>query len=338
MKRICLFIGLNVLGLIALAQGTVTNLNQLKPDELKAIMRREIVVVEYSEADSENASLEKKRAKAKGEKLDELNKRIAINRSTDEMFQQNLERIVRENWKHGKMEKLRVISHEEAKANAKDKSGAKYAMVFVRSFTKSASIYDGTGIEKIELSSVCFQGGEFYGRNTDVIAFPMVVSNDEGYVSETDLTTSVRILNRYVELAGKSDKRLAMDDFIDGEVAANCSLKKKSVLHFQPSFLKDATASDVKSNWPASVEMDKGELFYQNYSPIAEDAFAVFIPTQIGEGSFGPVSTQALIFSRLVVQPSTGLILGFARTKMGERAGELFYKVGHLEDIGSCGK
>lgn len=332
MKRISLLIVILLVSLIGTARGTVGNLNYLKPDELKPLLKRPIVLVVYSEATSENEYLAKKAAKAKGEKLAELNERMEINRQRDQMFLSSYERIVRENWKHGKMDDLRIITHAEAKANINNGKGEKYAMVFVRSFTKSMSIYDGTGIEQIELTALCFQGGEHYGKNTDVIAFPVLVSRNNFDFTETDLTITTRILNRYVELAAKSEKRLAMDDFIDGELKANCAVKKRSVLHFEPDFLKDATASDVKSFWPASVEMAKGDSFYENYHSNAEDAFAVFIPTQIGEG------TQALIYSRLVVQPSTGLILGFARTKMGERAGELFYKTGHLEDIGGCGK
>jgi len=337
MKNICLSVFVSFFGLSAFAQG-LTQLNWLKPEELRALTKREIVLVNYSEPENENKALQKRADKAKGEKLQELNDRMAVNRNTTDFMEANYARIVTEHWTHGKMDKLRTITHEEAKANVKNKSGSKYALLMLRSFTKQMSIYDGTGIDKIELVAFTFQGGEDYGKNTELIAFPLLVSKGVGIMTEADLSTTVKILNRYVEMAAKSAKKLDTENFVEDEVTANCSTKKTTKLYFHSGYFKDAGAADVKSGWPSDVETVKDGEFFEAYTPTAEDGFAIFLPANVLEGQIAFISTQALLLSRIVVQPSTGKILGYAKTKMGEKAGEMFYKKNHIESVSGCGK
>ena len=193
-------------------------------------------------------------------------------------------------------------------------------------------------ISKIELTSACFQGMENYGQNTNILGFPLIVSQKKWGFDEADITTTIKILNTYANEIKNSDKKITLSDFIEAQVEQNCSLTKELTLHVEESLLKDATSQDVKANWGADVEINNDPNNFEGYTSDSSDAFAVFIPTQIAEGVVGPISEQAFIYTRIVVQPSTGNIIGFAKTKMGEKAGELFYKKGHLEDIGTCGK
>jgi|GEM_PF-3165049 len=336
MKKLCiLMLGLSISSIL-FAQGGVTQMNWLKPEELKALARRPILVVEYSDSQAEISNLKKKLEKAKPDKKTIIQDRIDAHTESDENFRNHFLQIVKDNWKHNKLEDVKVITHEEAKkmVNAKN---AKYCLIMLRSFGKS-NTYDGTAGLGVEMPVMIIQGSESYGKNVECIGFPILYSSESGGYTKADIKITVNILNNYVIAALKAPKKLDTQDFIEGEVAKNCSLKKSVTLHFNSDTFKDATASDVKSAWPGSVEFHSSGEFLEAYTPESEDGFALFIPENIAEGSIGPIQSSAVMIGRIVVQPSTGEILGIAKSKMGEKVAEMFYKKGHIEDVSGCGK
>jgi hypothetical protein len=338
MKNTITTLSFLIISLLSSAQGLITNLNYLKAENLPDLSKRDVVVVEYREAVNDNKRLEKKLLKAKGDDATEIKKRMAENDAVNAQIQEILISSVRNNWEHGDVSNIRSVTIAEVKEMIKTKEANNYAIVFVRSFTKSMSMYDGTGIDKIELTALCYQGMEDYGKGIDILGFPLIVSEENWAFTEADLVATTRVLNNYVSEMKTTKGKLTLAEFLESQAIKNCELKKSTTLHVQGQFLKDATYSDVKQFWPNDVEMAGDANSFEGYVSSSSDAFAVFIPTQIAEGSIGPFASQALIYTRIVVQPSSGKILGFSKTKMGEKAGELFYKKGHLEDVGSCPK
>ncbi len=322
-------------------QSGIPETNWLKTDELTDLISRPLLVLEYTEAQIRSAQLQKKLGKSKDEKRDRLQEYDNNLKQSDENFKNHYLDIVKENWKFNDVGNVRMVSHEEAYQLLKDKS-EKYAILMVRPFGTDfsfLSMQERKAIKGLTIPFMILQGSEKYGSRSSSIGFPFILSSDDRAYSKSDIAITTKVLNHFVEVALKDPKKLKTKEFLEQEILASCDLKQSLPLHMNEEFLKkNVEGSDVDAIWPGKVKTESPSDYLSAFTTNAQDAFAVFIPVTIAQGSAlgGMISSNSTIYGRLAVQPSTGKILGYGKTRMGEKAAELFFKESHIEDMTEC--
>jgi hypothetical protein len=336
---IALFIFVALVADQASAQLGAWNTNYFKKEELQNAVKRPLLVVEYNEAKAEISKLEQKLAKAKSDKKAELQDEIDELKIWDKEYSSYMLEVVKQVWKHNDLSEVKVITHDEAKKMKKEKNN-KFTLLMLRSFGKSNSEYDGSNFPglKLELPIFVIQPSEDYGRTVNLIGFPLLFVTEKSRISKQSLTTNLLILNRFVDAALAAPKKLDLYDWIKQETAANCKSYGDFKLHFNESALDGDKAIAATKASSSDVVMESSAEFSQSFSSATNDLFAIYYPTQISETSISIITTQAMIIGRVIVQPSTGKIFGFAHIKTGEKPGKLYYKAGHVEDVLECGK
>ncbi len=323
----------------ASAQLGAWNTNYFKKEELQNAVKRPLLIVEYNETKAEIAKLEGKLAKAKPDKKAELQEEIDELKLWDKAYSTHMLDVVKQVWKHNDLNNVKVITHDEAKKMRKEKNN-KFTLLMLRSFGKSISEYDGTNLEalKLELPIFIIQPSEEYGKTVNLIGFPMLFVTETSRISKQSLTTNLLILNRFIDAALAAPKKLDLYDWIKQETAANCKSYGDFKLHFNESALDGDKAIAATKTSSSDVVLESNGEFSESFSSAINDLFAIYYPTQISETSISIITTQAMIIGRVIVQPSTGKIFGFAHLKTGEKPGKLYYKAGHVEDVLECGK
>lgn len=341
MKTGTLTIMMALLVQFTFAQMNLPEMNFFKTDELVELVKRPLLIVEYTEDKIRSKYIEERLQQAKDEKKDELNEYNKFLLASDEAIKTNFLQIVKDNWKHNDLGQIRVITHDEAKAFQKNKE-TKYCIIMVRSFAEGFRYMGvpknsqyGTGTVR----GLIIQGSEEYGTNADYIGFPLIISSETGH-SKADLEITLRILNTHIEQALKATKRFSTSDFVEQQISQNCEMKKDLKLQMNDDFLKDITPDEASALWPGKVNIEPSSSFLSTYDSTSDDAFTLFIETghmsSSGISALTTMKAKTTIYGRIVVQPSTGKILGFSKSKMGKKVGEQNYDSKHFEEIASC--
>jgi hypothetical protein len=341
MKTGTLTIMMALLVQFTFAQMNMPELNFFKTDELTELIKRPLLIVESTEAKIKSNDIQKKLEKAKDEKRDELNAYNEILLESDQVLRTHFLNIVKENWKFNDLSEIRVITPEEAWELRKAKNN-QYCLIMLRPFPSTIDIVVMQKKQEPANGSypgISIQGSENYASVGDQMGFPLIRST-EGAYSKDDVEITVRILNNHVEQALKAPKRLGTSDFVEQQISENCEMKKSLKLQVNDAILNDISPSEVSAVWPGTVNIEPTSSFLSTYTSSSNDAFAVFIVTghmsSSGVSALTTMNAKTTIYGRMVVQPSTGKILGFSKSKMGKKVGEQDYDSKHFEETASC--
>lgn len=319
-------------------QGAFPNLTLMKVEELAEMVKRPLLILEYKEALFRSNDVQKKLAKAEGEKLDRLNTYDSELKSTDKVIKENLLAITKDIWKYNNLDGVRVITHDEA-LEMRKKKNKDYCILMIRSFGNDYSHLDTYRVESVPgaaFTCMVIQESEAYGNNASLVGFPVIYTNDGSAHSKAEIETTMRVLNHLVGETLKEGKGFSTKDYIQSEIVNNCSMKSELKLHVNRDLLKDVEERQIDDAWPGSILLENTQPFVSSISSTQTDAYAVLVPVSAATGSLGPITSTVLIYGRIAIQPSSGKILGFGKTKMGEKAGERFFKESHFVDMGAC--
>jgi hypothetical protein len=92
----------------------------------------------------------------------------------------------------------------------------------------------------------------------------------------------------------------------------------------------------ISKAWQGAAEVQSQDVFLQSYSGSSDDAFAILMPMAVSEAAAGPVSRTSTVYGRIAVQASTGKILGFSKSKTGQKLAKEYFNEGHFTDIAAC--
>jgi hypothetical protein len=230
-----------------------------------------------------------------------------------EFFKQRFESVVRENWNHGDVTNIRVMTDEEAHSEFK-KKGESYAVLTLRS--------------SYGQDMIIFQPGERFGTQI-FIGFPMIESGHSKEYTEADWVTTLRILNNYVTKAMTVKRKYEGRDFIWDEIKENCEMRPKITTHFNSDYMFEVNRTDIEQSWQGPFTVLDNQDFFGKYHRDSEDAFAVFF---IFETAFG----KEWVPSRIIIQPSTGKIIAFGSFHVIKEESRYQYSKHFLEGIKLC--
>lgn len=323
----------------AFGQLSLQNMNLLKTEELKELAKRPMLVVAYTEGQIRSNHMQADLKRAKGDAKVRKEKMNEDFLASNKMMNDHFESIVKENWQHNDLSKLKTVTFEEARAIAKSKS-KKYCLIYLRSegpdHNYLAMHVTGKVNGRVVMPVMTVQGSENFGGAKNCIGFPLMNSMDTRAFSKEDVEITVSILNQHVEAGLKSPKALKTKDFVEEQIAENCSLKRELKLHVNAEFVEGLDEQQIAAAWKGEVEIQPQEAFLRSYSGSSPDAFAILIPTAVAQGSSSIMTSTAMVYGRMAVQASTGKILGFSKSKMGQKLAKEFFNEGHFKDIGAC--
>lgn len=311
----------------------VTRLVWLDNAEVKDLTQRKLVLCAYTESDAEISRLTAKKAKAKEDKKKAIQEQIEYHEALSKVMKEKFVAMVKANWDMNMTDSVKVLTFSEV-SELKKKESKKEAVLYLRYFQKNSADYN-PALASIDLATMALQGVEHFGKNNKIIAFPMITSSTDAY-NEKDISLTIKLLNNLVKanIAGK--KRVDVSDYIDTEIAANCKQKSSLTTYVNKGLLKNVETSELKESYGKKIQSLSNEEFKETYYGTDENLIAVCIPATIAEGSIGPISSAAIIFSRLIINTKTAEIVGYSDFIMGEKAGELMFKKGHFKNMGEC--
>lgn len=307
----------------------ISRLVWLDGEAVNDLLKRELVICAYSESDHEIIRLKKKLDKASGEKEKELEERVAYHENLNNLYNQKLQALIRSVWGLHNTDRVQVKSFDELK-----KMKGNYTVIGLRYFTTNSGGYDPTKTS-VGLPALFMQGIEHFGQSNKIIAMPLVYGLEETRV-ERDLELTLKLLGKLVEANKGQKKRVDVSDLFEAMIAANCSSKQSTEMVVNRDLLKGIESGEVREAYGNKVSVVKKDEFIASYTSDEENVVAVCIPANIAEGGIGPLSTSALLFGRMSINTQTAEVYGYANTQMGEKAGEMFFKKGHLSTMGQC--
>lgn len=324
---------------VAFGQLNIQNMNLLTLEELKELAKRPMLVVAYTEGQIRSNDLQADLKRAKGDAKERKEKMNEDFLASNKIMNDHFQNIVKENWQHNDLSDLKTVTFEEARAIAKSKSN-KYCLIYLRSegpeHNYLAMHITGKVNGGVVIPVMAMQGSENFGGSKNYIGFPLMNSMDTRAFTKTDIELTVRILNQHVEAALKGPQVLKTKNFVDSQIAENCSMKRALKLHVNAEFVEGLDQQLIASAWQGEVEVQPQDAFLGSYSGVSDDAFAILIPMAAAQGSSGPLTTTSTVYGRIAVQASTGKILGFSKSKMGQKLAKEFFNEGHFKDIGAC--
>ncbi len=307
----------------------ITRLVWLDGEEVSRLLKRDLVICAYSESDHEIIRLKKKLDKASGDKAKALEARLAYHENISKLYNSGLQSVIRKVWKLHSTESVEVKSWDELK-----KMGGNYTVIGLRYFSSSSGAYDPSK-SSIDLPAVFMQGIENFGQSNKIIAMPVIYGVEETRV-ERDLELSLKLLQKLVEANTGQKKRVDIDDLFKAMIAANCAAKQSSELAINRDLLKNIEPSEVREAYGNKVSVMKGDEFLATYESDEENVVAVCFPASVAESNLGPLSMSAMLFGRLSINTETAEVYGYSNTLIGEKAGEMVFKKGHLSAMGAC--
>jgi hypothetical protein len=320
-------------------QLNIQNMNLLKSEELKELVKRPMLVVEYTEGQIRSNDMDKELSKAKGEAKERKEKINEEYLASNKVMKDNFENAVKENWQLNDLSGLKTVTFEEAREIAKSKSKA-YCLIYLRSLGPEhnylAMHITGKVNGGVVIPVMAIQGSENFGGLTDYVGFPLMNSTDRRSFVKSDIEITVRILNQHVTESLKSEKPLKTKDFVESQIAENCNLKRKLKLHVNAEFVEGLDEQQISKAWQGAAEVQSQDVFLQSYSGSSDDAFAILMPMAVSEAAAGPVSRTSTVYGRIAVQASTGKILGFSKSKTGQKLAKEYFNEGHFTDIAAC--
>lgn len=312
----------------------ITRFVWLENEEVKNLTTRKLVLCSYTESDAEIERLKKKLEKAKDEKKKEIQGRIDYHESLNAIFKAEMVKIVKENWTVSSTENVEVMTFQQLKSMEGNALGKEKAVLMLRYFEKSGSVYDPSRAS-VDLPAMTFQGGDKFGMNNNLISFPLLYSNEDNHCRK-DAALTIKLLDKLVRANMTGKKRLDVDDFVEMEIAKNCKQKKSKETIINKNLLKKVEVAEVKEAYGSKVLALSNDEFVSSYQGKEEVLAAVCLPSTIAEGTTFGISSSALIFGRLIINNQTAEICGYSNFIMGEKAGELMFKKGHFSNMGEC--
>jgi hypothetical protein len=312
----------------------ITRFVWLESEEITQLTKRKLVLCSYTESDAEIARLKEKQTKAKDEKKKELQKKIDYHTSLNKIFKDQMLELVKANWTVSSTDNIEFMTFNQLKSLEGNAIGKEKAVLMLRYFEKSGASYDPSRAS-VDLPAMTFQGGDQFGKNNNLISFPLLYSNDDDHCLK-DAALTIRLLDKLVRENMASKKRIDVNDYVEMEIAKNCKMKKSMTTIINKNLLKNVEVAEVKEAYGSKVNPLANAEFVAAYMSNDENLAAVCLPSTIAEGSIGPVSSSALIFGRLIINTKTAEICGYSNFIMGEKAGELMFKKGHFKNMGEC--
>ena len=328
MKKISLALTLMVIALTANAQ-RMARFVYMDGSDLNGLLANELVVCAYTESDNEIERLEKKLAKASGDKKKELQDEIKKHKAFSEMFNAGLLEMVKANWSLHETADLTIMTPDELKASKRG-----YTMIGVRYLTKQSAYYDPLKVSA-GLPVIYLQNSGKYGANTDLITMPLIHSQEVDY-NKHDLALTLKMFVAVVEANKGAKKRVDVNDVIESMVAKNCNAKSSMELLVNKETLRGIESKEVRDAYGSKTNVMSEEEFLAAYMGSEENLAAVCIGADIAEGTYGPLSVSAVNYCRIVINTVTGEVYGFANAQVGDKAGEAMFKKGHFSAMGEC--
>jgi len=339
MKTRILILSFLVAAQTSFCQLELQNMNLLKFEELANLSKRPLIIVEYTEAQIRSNDLQRSLSKSKGEVLERAQKYNEDLLATDKTMKDHFLSIVKENWKFNDLNAVKVLSFEDARKIAVSKS-EEYCYVYLRSFGEEhnymAMNITGEVNGSVTIPVMVLQGSEHFGSSKNYFGFPLMNSTDGRAVLKQDIEITLKIMNQYVTDALKNGEQLKTREFVGNQIVENCNLKRDLTLHVNQEFINDLGEEKIAAAWQGKASVQPQAEFISSYSSSSDDAFAILIPMAVATGSMGPLTKTSTVYGRLAVQTSTGKILGFSKSKMGQKLAEENFNEGHFTDMGEC--
>ncbi len=313
----------------------IYNLNDIKTEELKMLVKRPIIILEDVNSQNYIDQAEKKMAKAKKpERKKDLETAIAFSKKNLEYTNKEFINDFKKIWPF-KVPSIEFKTFDDVKGMRKAKN-SKYTIVYIREFSLQTADINDKWMEDVAMSCLTFQASENFGRSSKVYAIPIPKHSKIEY-DKHGIKLSARILANDINYVLKSNPKGKLKDFVADQIAKNCGqLKNVTVYCDQTMTEGKATKSELKSAYGNKIEFVAKSEIESKLSNGTPDYILMPMPEYITSGSFLIISSVAILHARAVINDETGDIVGWTDFVTGENVAKLNLKPKHMSNISSC--
>ncbi len=308
------------------------------PGDINEALGKKLIVLTDNESEKAIEGYSKRLEKANDKKRQDIEKAIAVYKERSELYRDNILSILAKYWEHGKGEDIRLVTEGELNSIKRQSDADNYVVMYLRTLHLSGST--GQSVVRAGLPVITLQPIGKYPTNLKLIAFPEVLSGVE-QPSVLDFELTVMLFNNYLKKAKTASKKLSISDWMEAEVAMNCSLISFTPLNVRADEIEAGKlAAKAKAAYSGELKTLSTEAVKEAYNMSSEELLSVVLPVSIGSGfpneAPGMIQYQTLNVVRISVQPSGAKICGMTGLFSADNPTKVSYDEKQLKQLSKC--
>ena len=334
--KLSFFIGL---GIILLSNTTIAQQTYAKPEEIKLIKERPLIVelleLDTDQINSWNKKVEKFKGK-KPEKATEYSDKISYYTAFVKNYNIYIKNVMENDWSFNNDIIFKTTSEVmELRKNSKEYSIFWYS----ETSSKKRDDYGFKYFPNLNIPTLNYSRIEKGTNKIDYSFFmPYAENRRMNEIKKSDLQLSILLVkNHLLEIEKTGNKKYTFKKYAKDQAEKNCKDLSKFIVNIcELEIHKKSTFSEIKSNYTAGeIAKISDEEISKSINNKDDKTIGFFIPWSIAVGKAGPITSARIMYIKAFINVKTGTIYSCRGTKMGEFY-DPYFRNNEFKKIGIC--